>query len=55
MPDLSPPMPATWPRLDVPEYVIDRLRTLWRGACSDDERWHLEQLGVEIEKALREL
>lgn len=52
MPDT--PMPAMWPTLDVDSNVMDRLRTLWRLASTDDQRWELERLGTDIEAGLAE-
>lgn len=56
MPDTIPPPPATWrhqsdyrhPRL------VDRLRTLWRLATTDDQRHHLEMLLEDVEDDARD-
>ena len=48
MPDT--PMPATWPALDVEwPNVMERLRTLWRLATTDDQRYHLEVLIGDVQ------
>lgn len=54
MTDTAPPMPATWPALTLDAAVMDRLRTLWRIATTDDQRRHLERLVDEIDSVLME-
>lgn len=48
------PMPATWPSEEHRHpNTIDRLRTLWRLATTDDQRHHLEMLLEDVESDAR--